>query len=1117
MKTSDAILEKISRLSPDQQSSVADRLAGIAPESRLDSIPLVDRGADATASYAQRALWVAIQFEGPSPKYNMASCYELRGPLDVDALRQAFRDIVSRHESLRTSFREQEGTLYQVVHEAETFDFDVVVEDLRYRDVADDEIVEHIRGHSQALFDLTKGPLIRVKLLLLSNTSARLFMNMHHIIFDGCSKGILLKELYALYDCYRRRDAAAERHSGRPLLPELPVQYRDFSAWQQQAVAIDEQLAYWKRTLQDAPELIAFPTDFPRSRHHRDEGGNERVLFGKELTEKWLNVGRRLSATPFMTVLATFSILLSRYSGQSDVVIGTLVDNRTRSEVQKLIGYFLNTIALCCRVDERMSFEAIVRETKKICTEAYANQEAPWEQVVQVVNPARSVSHTPLFQVMLVFQNSTSHEFALPELEIAKTGAGTSTTKFDLYLTLVETQNGLEGWLTHNTALFRRTTIERFISDLKTLAREVAEAPDLALRRIPLMSEGQRDLLERWNRTERSYSRLSVTELFRLRVEEDPGRIAIYHSIGASRGALTFATLEEQANCLAARILEHDVKPGACIAICMPRSPEMISSILAVFKCGCCYVPLDPALPQARRAYVLEDARPQLIITTSRVSGSLATMPVPVMLADARERPYGQPTPAVVVDETSAAYILYTSGSTGVPKGVVGTHGGLLNRLQWMWEEMPFGAGELVCHKTTPSFVDSIAEVWGALLQGVAISIFPQEEPFDLYDFVEHLADRKITRVVLVPSLLQSILQYYPNLEQKLPSLRYVTVSGEELHRSLAQQFLDSAPKAELLNLYGSTEVAADVTYCRVSRDLHSRESVAIGKPIANTRMYVLDEEFRPCPIGVKGQLYAGGAGLAWGYHAQPALTAEQFIPDPFGASGQRLYRTGDYGRHLDDGSIEYLGRMDHQVKVRGIRVDLREIERTMLSLEGVVQAACTSSVTEPNGVRIHAYVCIDEDVSVSRQLLAAQLRDALPDYMVPATIDLLSALPLLPNGKVDRKLLPAPTQVDVAAVDEFLDPGTQTEIVLAEIWRNALATNKVSRTANFFDLGGHSLAATKVVAETRKRLAVELKARDVFEQLTLERLAARVDEIRAATQLMLARDDDEDVETIEI
>lgn len=1111
MKTSEALLEKISRLSPDQQSFVADRLAGIAPEAQPDAIPMVDRSVDSPASYAQRALWLAIQFDGSSPKYNMASSYELRGPLNVDALRQAFRDIVGRHESLRTTFREQDGTVYQVVHDAETFDFDVVVEDLRSRDLAEEQIVELVRAHSQLLLDLVKGPLVRVKLLLLSDSNARLLMNMHHIVYDGCSKGLLLKELYTLYDYYRQRSTAA--NAAKPLLPELPVQYRDFSTWQQQAVSLDEQLAFWKRTLQGAPELIALPTDFPRSRHHGDEGSNERVLLGRELSEKWLSVGRRLSASPFMTVLGTFSILLSRYSGQSDIVVGTPVDNRTRHEVQKLIGYFLNTLALRCSVDERMSFEAVLREIRKTCTEAYANQEAPWEQVVQIVNPARSVSHTPLFQVMLVFQNSTSHEFALPELEIAKTGAGTSTTKYDLYLTLVETPNGLEGWLTYNTALFRRTTIERFISDFKALAREVSEAPELPLNRIPMMSESQRHLFDRWNRTERTYPRSTVAELFRLRAGTEPGRIAIHHA----GGSLTFATLEEQANYLAAQIREHDIKPGSTIALCMPRSPEMIGSILAVFKCGCCYVPLDPALPEARRSYILEDARPQLILTTSRYSDSLAAGTIPTIVADARSRPYHQPATAVAVEEGSAAYILYTSGSTGVPKGVIGTHGGLLNRLHWMWEEVPFGADEVVCHKTTPSFVDSIAEVWGALLQGVPISIFPQEAHFDLYEFVEHLAAHAVTRVVLVPSLLQSILQYYPNLGEKLPSLRHVTVSGEELHSSLARQFADSAPKAELLNLYGSTEVAADVTYCRVGRESGTSESVAIGKPIANTRMYVLDQELRQCPIGVKGQLYAGGAGLALGYHGKPALTAEQFIPDPFGASGERLYCTGDHARYLDDGNIEYLGRVDQQVKVRGIRVDLREIERTLLSLPSVVQAACTSSAAEAIGVSIHAYVCIDEDASVSRQSLASQLRNALPDYMVPATIDLLPALPLLPNGKVDRKSLPAPTRGEVAAADdEFLEPVTETEIALAEIWGTALATNRVSRNANFFDLGGHSLAATKVVSDARKQFGVELKARDVFDLLTLERLAARVDEIQAATRLLTARDD-ADLETIEI
>lgn len=778
----------------------------------------------------------------------------------------------------------------------------------------------------------------------------------------------------------------------------------------------------------------------------------------------------------------------------------------------------MNTLALRIHPDENKSFIDLVKSVKKTCIEVYANQDAPWNEVVKRLNPKRSMSYTPVFQVMLVFQNSTSHNFHLDGLEIEKIRSGTSTSKYDLYLTFVETEYGLQGWLAYNSDIFKRGTVQRLINELKNLAGQVIKDPDIPLKNLPLLPienfklGSTREVINSCKN-----ARDSISEIFTSQLYKTPNDIALSYR----DEDITYQELDRYSNIIANQLRASGARPGDRIALHLKRSPAMIASMLAVFKSACSYIPIDPFLPDTRKTAILEHSNPKVILTRKDLDPlRFETHVTKILVPDRGELVISENFDGSAYSSQFPAYIMYTSGSTGAPKGVMGTHRGLFNRLQWMWEQLPFEKEGIYCHKTTCSFVDSVAEIWGPILKGYKLTIYPQEEVFDLFDFIRYLAEKKITRIVMVPSLLRSILEYYPNLSSELPCLKTVIVSGEELQSDLVELFYSSTDGVKLINFYGSTEVAGDVTFFMVAENSVRSMRTPIGKAISNSEVFILDRYLRKCPVGMEGDLYVGGDALAFGYYGDPSLTAETFIPSPFHEYGAQLYRTGDRARYLPDGNVEYLGRVDRQIKLRGFRIDLNEVEALLRSLDGILEAVCEAFSDDDDNISIHAWCRIDEDFPISiDQMLEACKRD-LPEYMVPRSIRLIDKIPLTHNGKVDKHTL---RSLGVKTTTHGRDEKSfslcsPTQIKLADLWERILNTAEVHAASNFFDLGGHSLVATKMISEIRNIFNVEIKVGDIFNLLTIETIASHIDKL-VCLRMMLKNSEDNhasEVETFE-
>ncbi|MDB4994866.1 MAG: pcbAB, partial [Myxococcaceae bacterium] len=1042
-------------------------------------------------SFAQERLWFLDQLEPGTAAYNMPAALRLSGCLDADALEQSIHEVVARHEALRTTFGVgPSGDPVQVIHASahatlprvSLVDFAPAERERRAREEAARE--------ARAPFDLARGPLLRAKLLVLAAEEHLLLFTMHHIVSDGWSIAVLVREIASLYAAFTQ---------GRPSpLPALAIHYADYAAWQRESLSgdeLDRQVLYWKSLLAGAPAALELPTDRPRPPVQSFRGALVRHRFSAALKQEVIELGRREGTTPFMTLFTGFNVLLSRYAGQSDIVVGTPVANRTRTETEGLIGFFVNTLAIRSQVTG--TFRQLLVATKERMLGAFAHQDTPFERVVEAVRPVRDRSRTPLFQVMFILHNQPSQGLELPGLRTTSIELDSGAANFDVLLNVTEDGDELEASFEYNTDLFDRETIERMARHLGKLLESAAHAPDAPVSRLALLGEEERRrALEDWNATARrdDVADETLEQLFAQRVRSTPELVAVEEA-GVR---LTYRELDEQASRVASALRALGVVNESRVGIFLERSMRSVVAVLGTLKAGAVYVPLDPSYPSERLTFMMEDARLDAVVTRSGLEARLADG-LPRVAID-RPLPSGAPFP-IVVTPASAAYVIYTSGSTGKPKGVVGLHGATVNRVRWMWTNLPFQVDEVACMRTSLNFVDSVWELFGPLLAGVRSVIVPDEVVKDPTTLVDTLAATGVTRIVVVPSLLDAILESCPNLGARWPSLRHVTSSGEALSAALAKRFLASAPGVALLNLYGSSEVAADATFFVVGDDVGA--SVPLGRPIDNTQTYVLDAYLEPVPVGVQGELYVGGAQIARGYWARPDLTADRFVPDPFATTpGARMYRTGDRVRHLPDGNIAFLGRVDHQVKVRGFRIELDEIEAQLLAFGRVSDAIVVTRATLRGEPHVVAYViAADAKAPPSHAELRDYLKTKLPEYMVPSAFVLLDALPLTPNGKVDRNALPAPDVL--AAASEYVAPRDPTEAALARIWCDVLRVPRVGVHDDFFALGGHSLLATRVVSRIRSELQVELALRELFEATTVEQLAARI--TRGAGQRALA------------
>ncbi|MET0397746.1 MAG: amino acid adenylation domain-containing protein [Longimicrobiaceae bacterium] len=1049
-------------------------LAPIEPAAREGRLPL---------SFAQQRLWFLEQLGNLGSTYHVPMRLRLRGPLDRDALAGALDRVVARHESLRTVFALVDGAPEQRIAPADV-GFHLAEHDLGGAADAEAELAGMMAGEADAPFDLERGPVIRGRLVRLAADDHVLLLTMHHIVSDAWSAGVLTRELSALYGAFLR---------GEPdPLPPLPVQYADYAVWQRRWVegeVLQAQADYWTRALSGAPELLELPTDHPRPARQDFAGATAGLVLDEELTAGLRALSRRHGTTLFMTVLAGWAAVLARLSGQEDVVVGTPSANRGPWEIEGLIGFFVNTLALRVDLADAPAVAEVLARVKARVLEGQQNQDIPFEQVVELVAPARSLAHTPLFQVMFAWRNAPGGGLALPGLTLAPVGAVSHVTaKFDLTLSLGDAGGRIEGGVEYATALFEKETMERWLGYLRRVLEAMAADDALGIDRLPMLPEAERRrVLREFNDTRREYPREAcVHELFEAQAARTPGAPAV-----VSEGErVTYAELNARANRLAHHLRELGVAPDARVGICVERSVEMVVGLLAVLKAGGAYVPLDSSYPVDRLRCMLEDSAPAVLLThpplAAMVAGLAAGSAVPVLdLAGGAawaDRPAANPDREGLGPE-NLAHVLFTSGSTGRPKGVMLEHRSLVNRLAWMQDRYAMEPREAVLQKTPFSFDVSFWEFFWPLTVGARLVMARPGGHRDPAYLVEVIRREGVTVAHFVPSMLPLFLEH-PDAAACSGLLR-VPVSGEAVPAALARQFHERLPGVGLYNHYGPTE-AGEVTECECAPGL---ARVSIGRAIHNSAVYVLDRAGEPVPVGVAGELFIGGVAVARGYLGRPDLTAERFVPDPFGEPGARMYRSGDLCRWLPDGTLEYLGRADFQVKVRGFRVEPGEIEARLAAHPGVREAVVLALDDGSGGKRLAAWYVGE---ALESEALRAHLAAHLPEYMVPAAFVRLEKLPLTPNGKLDRRALPAPAD-DAYARRGYEAPVGETEQALAGIWCEVLRMERVGRHDDFFELGGHSLLAVQVISRVRQVLGVDLALRSVFESPTLAQLSQQV------------------------
>jgi len=1043
--------------------------AAIVASDRTGAIPL---------SFAQQRLWFLAQMEGGSEAYHLPLGFRLHGRLDERALQGALNALVARHEALRTSFAETEGDPVQRIATPD-IGFALERHDLRGRPDADEQLDRWMRQEMSAPFDLSRAPLIRGRLLHLADDEAVLLITMHHIVSDGWSLSVLLRELGALY----RQEA----------LPALPVQYADYAVWQRRFLSgarIEAQSAYWRNRLQDAPALLELPTDRPRPICQRHEGGLVPVTFDEELTARLKALGQSCGATLFMTLLAGWALLLARLSGQQDIVVGTPTANRGRKEIEGLIGFFVNTLALRLELPEALSVEDFLKQVRQRALEAQEHQDLPFEHVVELVKPVRSLSHTPLFQVMFAWQNNKAEALDLGgDLSVTQAAPPYMTAKFDLALDLREVDGRIEGGLRYAISLFDRATVERYADYLREALREMVRDPAQDVHRLRFLPAPERArLLDGWNATATDYPReKGIHELFEVQVEQAPDAVAV---VCAGR-TLTYAALNARANRLAHRLIAQGVKPDDRVATFLDRSIELIVAQLAILKAGAAYVPLDPHAPAARHAWIMEDCAARLLITGAATSLSFAPdAPVLRLEEGGQSAAEGDATnPEPQNGGRRPAYAMYTSGSTGTPKGVLVPHCGVL-RLVINNGYGDIGADDRVAFAANPAFDASTFELWAPLLNGGTVVVISHDIVLTPGAFAETLRQERINILWLTVGLFNQMVE---ELAPVFAQFKLVITGGDILDPKVVARVLSDPPNRplRLLNAYGPTETTTFATTYDIESLPDETTNIPIGRPIANTRLYLLDPHGEPVPLGAAGELYIGGDGVADGYLNRPELTAQRFLSDPFcGDPGARMYRTGDLARYLPDGNLQFLGRNDNQVKIRGFRIELGEIEGRLAEHPAVREAAVLA-LDQGMGKRLVAYVAADSDDQLAGSL-RAHLSARLPDYMVPAIFVRLDAFPLTRNGKLDRRALPAPDDAAYARA-AYEPPQGETEIALASIWAEMLGMERVSRTDNFFDLGGHSFLALRVMSEINRRLKLHLTAPAFFLNPTIEQLARTI------------------------
>jgi len=1042
--------------------------------SRLQNIPL---------SFAQERLWFFDQLEPGNPFYNLCGAVRVTGQLNAEALRQSIEKIIERHEVLRTAFAAVEGQPIQVVAAAGDWTLPLIDLSSRSPDDRQAEVQRLSASSARDPFDLGQSSLLRAKLLRLDETEQVLLLTVHHIVFDGWSLGVFLRELAEFYQAFSSNDL--------PLLSPLPIQYADFAAWQRQQLQgeiLETQLAYWKQQLSGSLPILNLPTDFPRPAVQTFQGARQTWELPKDLSLALAGLGQQEKATLFMTLLAAFKTLLYRYTGQTDILVGSPMANRNRSEIEALIGFFVNTLVLRSDLNGNPTFRELLRSVREVALGAYAHQDVPIEKLVEELQPERDLSYSPLFQVAFALQNGLTQTLELPGLTLNFNEIDTETANFDLTLFLEETDRGLTATWEYSTNLFQPSTIARMHGHFQILLEGIIANADTRISQLPLLSDRDRhQLLIEWNNTQVDYPKDStIHQLFEEQVERSPDAIAVVFE----DKQLTYRELNKRANKIAHYLQTLGVEPEFLVGICVERSLEMVVGLLGIFKAGGAYVPLDPAYPKERLSHMLLDSQVSVLLTSEKLIAQLPQHTARVVCLDTDWDVIEQMSEENLLSNVQAqnlAYIIYTSGSTGNPKGITIEHRSALNLATGLHQAIyaRYQDSQLrVSVNGSLSFDTSVKQII-QLLYGHTLEIVPEAVRLDGNALLSFLQKHKIDVFDCTPSQLGVLIAAGLLASKSAP--KAVLVGGEKIDES-TWLALQQAENIDFYNVYGPTECTVDATVCSVKM---AGSKPIIGRPITNTQIYILDRHLQPVPVGVAGELYISGDGLAREYLNRPDLTSEKFIPNPFNNKpGSRLYKTGDRARYLSDGNIEFLGRIDHQVKIRGFRIELGEIEGQLKRHPGVRENAVLLREDAPGDKRLVAYIVAASEPAIAASELRAFLKEKLPEYMLPSAFVLLEALPLTPNGKVDRKALRAPDTENFPLNAAFA-PRTREEQLLAEIWSQVLGVKQVGIRDNFFELGGHSLLATQLIAKVREAFQVELPLRSLFQSPTVESLAA--------------------------
>ncbi|HEY9749091.1 MAG TPA: amino acid adenylation domain-containing protein [Allocoleopsis sp.] len=1074
-------------------------------------------------SFAQQRLWFLEQLIPNTCLYNVPTVFRLTGLLDVTALEQSFQELVCRHEILRTTFVEIAGEPAQAI--APHLDMPLPIIDLQHCPVAERavEAQQVIRTEMQRPFNLAQGPLIRLMLFRLATTEHILLISLHHIIFDEWSSGVLIRELGALYGAWS---------AGQPSpLPELPIQYADFAHWQRQWLQgeiLEAQLAYWRQQLRDVPVLNLPIDDVAQSsgeRHPAKTPSYRGALHQVELTQDLaiaLNaLSQEAGTTLFMTLLAAFQTLLYRYTGQTDIPIGSPIANRNRSELENLIGFFANSLVLRGDLAGNPTFKELLERSRQMTLAAYAHQDVPFEKLVEELQPSRNLSRNPLFQVVFALQNAPMTQLELPGLTLDAIEFDTRNSRFDLELYLWECgenfrslwgqgwQNsaGFRGVVVYNTDLFQPETIARLMRSLQTLLEAIVANPNQRLADLPVLTATERrQILIDWNQTQTDYPKFhSIHELFEAQVAKLPEAIAVQFG----NQFFTYQALNQGSNQLAHYLQKLGVGAKAFVGVCLDRSSEMVAALLGILKAGAAYVPLDPTYPLERLRFMLADAQISVLLTQTQYQAQFQDCPTQVVCLDqvwtaiAQESQENLPN---LITAEDLAYVVYTSGSTGQPKGVMVPQRAV-TRLVCNTNYIQICPGDRIAQVSNISFDAATFEIWGALLNGAQLVGIDREVSLSPLEFAATLHQQQIDILFLTTALFNQVAREVPTA---FHGLRYLLFGGEVADLQQVKAVLQAGVPQHLLHVYGPTESTTFATWYEVQTLPETATSLPIGRSVTNTQLYILDAHLQPVPIGVKGELYIGGDGLATGYLNQTELTAERFIsPSSFilhsittqkqATSFILLYKTGDLARYLPDGNIEFLGRSDHQVKLRGFRIELGEVE-TALQQHSQVQAAIAMlQSSQTHGQSLVAYVVPSQKPAPTPSDLRNFLKTKLPEHMIPTAIALLETLPLTPNGKVDRRALPAVSFNHQERETAAQAPQTETEQKLATIWVRLLGLSQVGIHDNFFELGGHSLLATQLMSRIRDALQVELPLRSLFEAPTIADLAKQIETHRWA------------------